>query len=95
MCAVLNAFPNLFLYSRLHGANNPTGVQSMIAIKWPLLILTDSPEFPRKLPIAEMVEMCGNKGKVTNKRFDGNWRNMYIWDLHNSCYPNTIFSILI
>ena len=46
----------------------------MIAINWPLLILTDSPEFPRKLTIAGMVKMCGNEAKVTNKRFDGNWR---------------------
>ena len=45
----------------------------MTAINWPLLILTDSPEFPRKLTIAGMVRMCGNEAKVTNKRFDGNW----------------------
>ena len=44
----------------------------MIAINWPLLILTDSPEFPRKLTIAGMVRMCGIGTKVTNKRFDGN-----------------------
>ena len=47
-------------------------MQSMIAINWPLLISTDSPEFPRKLTIAGIVIMCGNEGKVTNKRFDGN-----------------------
>ena len=43
----------------------------MIAINWPLLILTDSPEFPRKLTIAWIVKMCGNEAIVTNKRFDG------------------------
>ena len=48
-------------------------MQSMIAINWHLLILTDSPEFPRKLTIAGMVKMCGNEGKVINKRFDRNW----------------------
>ena len=53
----------------------------MIAINWPLLILTDSPEFPRKLTIAGMVKMWGNEDKVTNKRFDGNWGNLYTWDL--------------
>ena len=45
----------------------------MTAISWPLLILTDSPEFPKKLTIAGMVRMCGNEAKVTNRRFDGNW----------------------
>ena len=52
-------------------------MQSMTAINWPLLILTDSPEFPRKLTIAGMVRMCGNEAKVTNKRFDGNWETLY------------------
>ena len=46
-------------------------------MNWPLLILTDSPEFPRKLNIAGMVKMCDNEDKVTNKRFDGNWGNLY------------------
>ena len=86
MCAVLNAFLNLLLYSRLELIIPPASVHSMIAINWPLLILTDSPEFPRKLTIAGMVNMCGNEDKVTNKKFDGNWGNF-------SCYPNTIFSI--
>ena len=54
----------------------------MIAINWPLLILTDSPEFPRKLTIAGMAKMCGNEAKVTNRRFDGNWGNLYTRDLH-------------
>ena len=49
------------------GVNNPGCVQSMIAINWPLLILTDSPEFPRKLTIAGMVKMCENEAKVANK----------------------------
>ena len=50
------------------GVNNPACVQSMIAISnWPLLILTDSPEFPRKLTIAGMADMCENEAKVTNK----------------------------
>ena len=53
----------------------------MIAINWPLLILTDSPEFPRKLTVAGMVKMCGNEAKVTNKRFDGNWGNLFSRDL--------------
>ena len=44
----------------------------MTTINWPLLILTDSPEFPRKLTTAGMVRMCGNEAKATNKRFDGN-----------------------
>ena len=39
------------------GVNNPACVQSMIAINWPLLILTDSPEFPGKLTVAGMVKM--------------------------------------
>ena len=52
----------------------------MIAINWPSLILTDSPEFPGKLTIAGMVKMCGNEDKVTNKMFDGNWGNLYAWD---------------
>ena len=56
----------------------------MTAINWPLLILTDSPEFPRKLTIAGMVKMCGNEAKVTNKRFDGNWGNLYTRDLPHS-----------
>ena len=58
------------------GVNNPACVQSMIAINWPLLILADSPEFPRKLTIAGMVKMCENEAKVTKKRLDGNWRNL-------------------
>ena len=49
------------------GVYNPACVQSMIAINWPLLILTDSPEFPRKLTIAGMVKTCENEAKVTNK----------------------------
>ena len=49
------------------GVNNPACVQSMIAINWPLLILTDSPEFTGKLTIAGMVKMCENEAKVTNK----------------------------
>ena len=49
------------------GVNNPACVQSMIAINWPLLILTDSPEFPRELTIAEMIKMCENEANVTNK----------------------------
>ena len=49
------------------GANNPACVQSMIAINWPLLILTDSPELPRKLTITGMVKMCENEASVTNK----------------------------
>ena len=62
MCAVLIAFLNLFLCSRLELI-----VHSMIAINWPLLILTDSREFPRKLTIAGMVKLCQNEAKVTNK----------------------------
>ena len=68
----------------------------MIAINWNLLILTDSPEFSRKLTIAGMVKMCGIEAMVTNKRFDENWANLYKRDLPLSnifCYPNTIFSI--
>ena len=41
----------------------------MIVINWPLSILTDSPEFPRKLTVAGMVRMCGNETKVAYKRF--------------------------
>ena len=59
-------------------------MQSIIAINWPLLILIDSPGFPRKLTIAGMVKMCGNEAKVTNKRFDGNWGNLYTRDLSHS-----------
>ena len=59
-------------------------MQSTIAINWPLLILTDSPEFSETLTTAGMVEMCGNEDKVTNKRFDGNWGNLYTWDLPHS-----------
>ena len=68
----------------------------MIAINWPLLILTDSSEFPGKLTIAGMVKMYGNETKVTNKRLDGNWGNAYTRDLPHSnifFYPNTIFSL--
>ena len=56
----------------------------MITINWPLLILTDSPEFARKLTIAGMVKMCRNEAKVTNKSFDGNWGNVYTKDLSHS-----------
>ena len=68
----------------------------MTEINWPLLTLTDSPEFPRKLTIAGVVRMCGNEAKVTNKKFDGNWETRIqgacpIQIL--SCYPNIIFSI--
>ena len=56
----------------------------MTAINWPLLILTDSLEFPRKLTIAGMVKMCGNEAKITNKWFDGNWENLYTRDLPHS-----------
>ena len=56
----------------------------MIAINWPLLILTDSPEFSRKLTIAGIVKIFGNEDKVTNKRSDGNWGNLYTWDLSYS-----------
>ena len=49
------------------GVNNRACVQSMIAINWPLLILADSPEFPRKLTIAEMVKMCENEAKAAKK----------------------------
>ena len=49
------------------GVNNPTCMQSMIEINWPLLILTDSPEFPGKLTVAGMVKMCESEAKVTNK----------------------------
>ena len=68
----------------------------MTAINWPLLILTDSPEFPRKLTIAGMVRMCGIEAKVTNKKFDGNWetRIQGTWPIQIlSCYPSIIFSI--
>ena len=63
----------------------------MIAINCPLLILTDSPEFPRKLTVAGMVKMCGNEAKVTNRRFDGNWGNLYARDLPHS---NIFFVVL-
>ena len=56
----------------------------MIAINWPLLILTDSHEFLRKLTIAGMVKMFGNEAKVTNRKFDGNWGNLYTRDLPHS-----------
>ena len=59
-------------------------MQSMTAINWPLLILTDSLEFPRKLTIAGMVEMCKNEAKVTKKRSDGIWENLYTRDLPHS-----------
>ena len=39
----------------------------MIAINWPVLILADSPEFPRKLTVAGMAKMCENEAKVANK----------------------------
>ena len=50
------------------GVNNPAGMQSMITINWPLLILADSPEFPRKLTITGMVKMCRNEDTLTSKR---------------------------
>ena len=56
----------------------------MIANNWPLLILTDFPEIPRKLTIAVTVKMCGNEAKVSNKRFDRNWGNLYKRDLPHS-----------
>ena len=59
-------------------------MQSTTAINWPLLILTNSPEFLRKLTLAGMVTMCGNEAKVTNKRFDGNWGNLYTGNLPHS-----------
>ena len=49
------------------GVNNPACVQSMIVFNWPLLILTDSPEFSRKLTIAGMVKMCESEAKVASK----------------------------
>ena len=49
------------------GVNDLACVQSMIAINWPLLILTDSPEFPRKLTIAGMIKMFENDAKITKK----------------------------
>ena len=69
----------------------------MISSNWSLLILTDSPGFPRKLTIAKMVKMCGNAAKVANKRFDGNWGNLYTRDLpHSNIFllSKYIFSIL-
>ena len=63
------------------GVNNPAGVQSVIAINWLLLILTDSPEVPRKLTTAGIVKICRNEDTATSKRFDGNWGNLYTWDL--------------
>ena len=59
-------------------------MQSIIAINWPLLILTDSPEFPRKLTKVGTIKMCGMEAKVTNRRFDGNWGNLYVRDLSHS-----------
>ena len=56
----------------------------MTAINWPLLILANSPEFPRRLTIARMIRMCENEAKVTNKRFDGNLGNLYTRDLPHS-----------
>ena len=56
----------------------------MIAINWVLLILTDSPEFPKKLTIAGMIKTRGNEAKVTNRRFDGNWENLYTRGLPHS-----------
>ena len=44
-----------------------SGSELTDTLNWPLLILTDSPEFPRKLTIAGMVDMCENEAKVTNK----------------------------
>ena len=44
-------------------------MQGMIAINWPLFISTD---LLSSLTIVRMVKMCGNEGKVTNKRFDAN-----------------------
>ena len=65
----------------------------MIAIIWLLFILTDSPEFPRKLTIVGMVKMCGNEANVTNRKFDGNWGNLYTRDLPHSL-PIRILSFL-
>ena len=59
------------------GVKHPACMQCIIAINWPLLILTDSPEFPRMLTIAGLLKMCGNEAKVTNKKFDGYWGNLY------------------
>ena len=56
----------------------------MIEINCPLLILTDSLEFLRKLNIAGVVKMCENEAKVTNRRFDGNWGNLYTRELPHS-----------
>ena len=69
-------------------------MQSMTVINWPLLILTDSSEFPKKLTIAGMVRMFGNEAKVTNKRFDGNWETCIPGTCPiqiPSCYPNITF----
>ena len=66
-------------------------MQGMIPIKWPSLILTDSPEFPRRLTIAGMVRMCRNEAKVTNKKFDGNCIQGTCPIQIVCCYPNTIF----
>ena len=52
-------------------------MQSMIAINWPLLILTNSPEFSGKLTIAGMVKMCENEAKVTNKGLMGIGETLY------------------
>ena len=61
---MLNAFPNLFLFIEV-GVKNPACVQCMIAINWPLLILTDSPEFPRMLTL--VLKAWENHGKTMEK----------------------------
>ena len=53
----------------------------MTAINWPLLILTDSLAFPRKLTAAGIVKMCGNEAIVISKRSEGNWGHLYTRDL--------------
>ena len=69
----------------------------MITINWPLLILTDSPEFPRKITIAGMVKMCENEVKVTNKGLmkigETCIQRTCPFKYFLACYPNTIISI--
>ena len=57
---------NLFLHSRLEFII----LSEWTSINSPFSILTDSPEFLRKLTIVGVVKMCGNEAKVTNGRFD-------------------------
>ena len=66
----------------------------MIAINWPLFILPDSPEFPRKLTVARMVKMCENEAKVTNRSFDGNGETCIHPIQIFFCHLNTIFLYL-